>query len=82
LFTGFAGLTGCATGAQDGDQPAERRARCPEGRAYSDTFCSQIRTYASDPDTGQCCRYQSPCATPTGWKTFPTETACEEASED
>lgn len=71
-------LAGCATTA--GQKGAEERYRCPEGREI-DTFCAKLTTYARDPDTGHCCRYDSRCSAPTGWKTFASEADCKAAGD-
>lgn len=72
------GLASCAsTSGQAGDETY----RCPEGREI-DTFCANLVRYARDPDTGHCCRYESQCSAPTGWKTFASKTDCEEAGDD
>jgi hypothetical protein len=73
------GLTSCASTA--GQTDADDNYRCPEGREL-DTFCADLVRYARDPDTGHCCRYESQCAAPTGWKTFPSQSACEAAGDD
>jgi hypothetical protein len=57
---------------------AERGARCPLSRNSDDMFCATIVRYARDPESGQCCRYDSACAAPVGWKTYTTRDACEE----
>ncbi len=73
-------LTSCASppAADDGERPA----RCPEGRDVDEFPCSRLESWARDPDTGQCCRYEAACASPTGWKTYATKADCEEASRD
>ncbi|MFW6053179.1 MAG: hypothetical protein ACOC9J_00025 [Persicimonas sp.] len=73
-------LTGCASPPAADD--AERPARCPEGRYDEEFPCPRLVTWARDPDSGQCCRYEAVCASPTGWKTYATKADCEESSRD
>ena len=39
---------------------------CPPPKQYSGA-CIQVITYATDPATGQCCEYPTPCSAPDGW---------------
>ena len=42
-------------------------ASCP--RQQFSGFCIQVITYATNPDTGECCVYPNPCVVPDGWET-------------
>lgn len=66
-------LAGCASAPG----AAARADRCPLGRDSGAMFCAEIVRWARDPASGQCCRYDTVCAAPTGWKTFTTRDACE-----
>lgn len=61
------------------EERAERAAQCPEGRAYDEMFCARVPRYARHPETGKCCRYESACAAPVGWKSYTSREACEKA---
>lgn len=50
--------------------------KCPTPRP-SEGFCTQVIAWAKDPDTGNCCRYPTPCNAPEGWQTYPNEGACQ-----
>jgi hypothetical protein len=39
---------------------------CPLPQQYSGG-CIQVITYATDPETGVCCEYPTPCSAPDGW---------------
>jgi len=71
-------LAGCAGAPASVDGPG---ARCPLARNTDAMFCADIVRYARDPSTGACCRYDSLCASPPGWKTYTRKSACEVAGE-
>jgi hypothetical protein len=49
---------------------AEAAKACPT-KHYSGT-CIQVITYATNPQTGECCVYPNPCVVPDGWATSST----------
>lgn len=54
---------------------------CPAPRE-AEGMCAQVITWALHPDTGECCQYPTPCASPEGWETFTDETACKAATTE
>ncbi len=76
LLFGLVAVAGCKSAPQTRGQ-----AQCPEGRNSDEMFCARIPRYARDPDTGQCCRYETACAAPVGWKTYTSRDACERVGQ-
>lgn len=46
--------------------PGTSSADCPRKR-YTGS-CIQVITYATNPNTGECCVYPNPCVVPDGWQ--------------
>lgn len=82
MFFVFSGclffIAGCANAPTSVHGPG---ARCPMGRSGDAMFCADIVRYARDPDTGICCRYDTVCAAPAGWKTYSRKSSCEAAGD-
>ena len=78
LLVGMLFLAACAGTPSEQDDQAEAAPRCPASRASSGILCPEIVRYARDPATGQCCRYDSVCEAPSGWKTYTGRSACED----
>jgi hypothetical protein len=47
-------------------------AACP--RRHYTGACIQVITYATNPNTGECCVYPNPCVVPEGWAS--SQTGC------
>jgi len=51
--------------------------RCPAaGRVRAGEFCPAKQSWARDPDTGACCRYENECVGPDGWAVFGSAEEC------
>jgi hypothetical protein len=46
---------------------AEAAQDCPT--KHYNGVCTQVITYAINPQTGTCCTYPNPCVVPDGWQT-------------
>lgn len=51
---------------------ADAAKECPT--KHFSGICTQVITYATNPDTGTCCVYPNPCVVPDGWAT--SQTGC------
>jgi hypothetical protein len=56
-------------------QKACAPATCP-APVPSGGVCDAVIVWAKDPVSGQCCMYGTPCTSPKGWTTFPSESEC------
>jgi hypothetical protein len=77
---------GCNTCTCDNGQWACTEIACPSCPAANDfdpdeIWCTDGMTYAKNPQTSECCAYNSNCAAPLGWAQYSNEFQCVEGCE-